>query len=430
MRIGIIGAGVAGLTTAWLLERHHELFLFDARAQPGGHADSVLVSLPDRDVTVDLGAQYVSHQGFPAHGRLLRALGFDDDVLTPVPVTLTLTVDGGHQPLLVTPHRPDEARNARAAIGGAPLDAIGRFMEAAAAFDAADGGWETPLADLVEPLALDRRVKDDLLYPWLSHIVCCANRQAPGVSARAAIAFFVRLAPPAPDEATMWANPTEGMARIVNRLVEQLPPGCLRVDEAIHTIDKVGEGFELGDRHGRRTRVDRIVFGTPPYDALPLLAGVDGTARARLALAAFSFTPAVVAIHLDPIYMPADRRHWSTVCLDIHDGWTEASHWYGPAHGAEIFKSWITYRARGPARVIARRAFRHLVVTPAAVRARAELAACQGQAGVYFAGSHMTYIDTQESAVISAARVARLLAPDSARLATLTDGLVSPAGAA
>ncbi len=41
MRIGIIGAGGAGLTAAWLLEQDHDVTLFEAEERLGGHAHTI-----------------------------------------------------------------------------------------------------------------------------------------------------------------------------------------------------------------------------------------------------------------------------------------------------------------------------------------------------------------------------------------------------
>ena len=43
MRIGIIGAGAAGLTASWLLSENHDVTLFEKQDRLGGHAHTVEV---------------------------------------------------------------------------------------------------------------------------------------------------------------------------------------------------------------------------------------------------------------------------------------------------------------------------------------------------------------------------------------------------
>lgn len=411
MKVAIIGGGIAGLTTAWLIAKEHEVTVFEARSHPGGHAHSLAIE--DNDVRVDFGAQYISPDGFPKHGRVLRALGIDRDRLAPAPVTLTVTRAGDRAPLLVSPHAPHLWRTP---MTGDAWEALSTFLAEAAAFQAADGDWTIPLADLVEPLPVAREFKDGLLYPLFAYITCCANQEIPGVSARAAIDFFLGLAPAAPDQAPIWANPIDGMQEIANRLAATLPAEAVQLNTGITMIQRHGEYFVLTDVRGNGWSVDRIVLATSAEAAVPILAPLAGTQHVRLQLARFPYSRAVIAIHRDQLYMPARREHWSVVNLEIHDGWTEATNWYGPIHGRDVFKSWITYRAEPPSELMGLRDFRHLVVTPAAVRARQELSRCQGQGGIYLVGSYLHGIDSQESAVTSAIAVAHQLTPQSARL--------------
>ncbi|MBB5084750.1 FAD-dependent oxidoreductase [Nonomuraea endophytica] len=423
MRIAIVGGGLAGLTTAWLLDDEHEVVVLEAARHAGGHAHSVRA----QGVTVDLGAQYLSPTGFPAHGRLLRLLGLSGADLMPAPLTLTVTGPDRAAPMLVTPHLPDERRGDREPVTGRPWKALSTFLAAAAKFQATDPSWEIPLADLVEPLPLARETKDWLLYPLLAHHVRCANEQAPGVSARAAIDFCLSVSAASGEHAPLWSALVPGSQDVARRLADALPHGAVRTGSPVGALRRDHGRFEVVDAAGRAVVADCVVLAVPAPAALSLLSPLAGTHRLRLALGAFTYTPAEVAVHLDPAYQPADRRHWSAVNLQVHDGWAEAAHWYGPALGVDVFKSWITYRDRPPAEVVAQRSFRQLVVTPAAVRARNTLAARQGHGGIYLAGSHLTGSDSQESAVRSALAVAELLTPHAARLRELTDGIVSPA---
>lgn len=441
VRIAVVGAGIAGLTTAWLLEPSHDVTLYEAAERVGGHADTVTVPTGHGEVRVDLGAQYVSPAGFPVHGRLLAALGVGPADLADAPVTFTMSSSGAaaatrrkNVPLIVSPHAPDELRGSRTPVTGPAWDSLGTFLAAAADFAAADGDWTIPLAEFLDPLPLPEDHVRRIIHPLMAYISSCADAQAPGLSVRAATAFFLALTPQAPGHAPVWANATRGLGETASLIAGQLRRTQIRTGCGVTALRRLEGGYEVTDAAGDARTVDRVVLALPAYAASPLLEPLAGREDVRRAMNAFPYTPVTVAVHRDAAYMPADPAHWSTVNLDSHDGHTEASNWYGPVlgpPGRQVFKSWTTHRGR-PEETIAARDFLHLVLTTDAVRARAVLDSRQGEDGLYFAGSHLTYIDSQEGAVRSAVTVAEHLGCDSPRLAALAtpvgDLAAAPAG--
>src|SRR5690554_7943408 len=54
-RIAVIGAGVSGLTAAWLLSEHHDVELFEAADYAGGHTNTEKVEAGGRTWPVNTG---------------------------------------------------------------------------------------------------------------------------------------------------------------------------------------------------------------------------------------------------------------------------------------------------------------------------------------------------------------------------------------
>jgi uncharacterized protein len=46
VRIAVIGTGISGLAAGWLLDRHHEVHLFEREPRLGGHTHTVAVPRP------------------------------------------------------------------------------------------------------------------------------------------------------------------------------------------------------------------------------------------------------------------------------------------------------------------------------------------------------------------------------------------------
>ncbi len=75
MKIAIIGSGISGLTSAYLLNRSHEITLFEASDWIGGHTHTVDVTVDGRDYAVDTGFIVFNDWTYPNFIRLLGLLG-------------------------------------------------------------------------------------------------------------------------------------------------------------------------------------------------------------------------------------------------------------------------------------------------------------------------------------------------------------------
>jgi predicted NAD/FAD-binding protein len=62
-KLAIIGAGITGLSAAWLLKDAYDVTLYEAEHRAGGHADTQTVKIDGQDVAVDTGFIVLSKPG-------------------------------------------------------------------------------------------------------------------------------------------------------------------------------------------------------------------------------------------------------------------------------------------------------------------------------------------------------------------------------
>ena len=74
--VGIVGAGIAGVSLAWLLDGQRDVVLIEAASAIGGNVRNVAIELDGASFVVDMGAQYF-HPGPLRHSRTRppRSLG-------------------------------------------------------------------------------------------------------------------------------------------------------------------------------------------------------------------------------------------------------------------------------------------------------------------------------------------------------------------
>lgn len=75
MKIAIIGSGISGLTAAYLLNRQHDISVFEASDWVGGHTHTVDVQVDGRHFAIDTGFIVFNDWTYPNFIELLNQLG-------------------------------------------------------------------------------------------------------------------------------------------------------------------------------------------------------------------------------------------------------------------------------------------------------------------------------------------------------------------
>ncbi|MBT9529847.1 MAG: NAD(P)-binding protein, partial [Pseudomonas sp.] len=75
MKIAIIGSGISGLTAAYLLNRQHDISVFEASNWVGGHTHTVDVQVDGRHYAIDTGFIVFNDWTYPNFIELLNQLG-------------------------------------------------------------------------------------------------------------------------------------------------------------------------------------------------------------------------------------------------------------------------------------------------------------------------------------------------------------------
>ena len=92
MRIAIVGTGISGLACAWLLDRRHDVVVYEAADRPGGHAHTLGVPWQGAEVPVDTGFMVYNERNYPNLTRLFAHLGV---ATRPSDMSFGVSIDGG-----------------------------------------------------------------------------------------------------------------------------------------------------------------------------------------------------------------------------------------------------------------------------------------------------------------------------------------------
>ncbi|MFQ5738211.1 MAG: FAD-dependent oxidoreductase [Acidobacteriota bacterium] len=430
-RVGIVGGGLAGVSSAWLLDGVADTFLFENRPSLGGHTHTIPVEVENQVLLVDVGAQFVAPGPHPTYFKLLEVLGLltpedpDHDLTIEAELSITSTEEGQPLPRFVSP-TTSRRWPIRARWNTAGLLAFLAFSQAAKEL-CQEGDYLLPLDDWLRSLPIREEEREQLILPLLAAMVGAPVEQTRRLSARSAVIFVACALPENPLDPFLYSNSLIGLGGNTERLSEDTGTLTTYLNAPLIRVRPLPDGrYRLRNRAGIFADVDIVIFASPPYVTGRLLGEIPQLAGAARILQQFEYFKTEISIHRDPIYMPQNPLFWSAYNPHLIDGHSEASVWLGvlrpvPPGQAPIrlFKSWATARPAPPQEEVFRRAFLHPLITPDFIQTQRELEAFQGTAGIWFAGSYTKEVDSQETALLSAVRVVEELFPDAPNLLRL-----------
>lgn len=418
-RVGIIGAGMAGVSLAWLLDGARDVVVFERGDDVGGNVRSVPVAVDGHEYVVDIGAQFFHPGPYPLYTALLRGLGlFPPDVTTPGPsrafnASITVTAEGEATPRFVSPIVPDRLWPLLPAWNHPGIAAFATLFAAARKREQRNESWALTMEEWLPTLNLSQAQWEGIILPWAASLFSGRIDQARGLSARAAMIFAAKAVSANPLEPVVYYILNHGLVEAIRRLLEQTLTVEVLTNASVGHVTRVGHRFRVNCADGRSADVDDLVFACSGPATRALVDGLPGTEAQRLALAGLEFHDARLALHTDAVYAPSPAAMRSFLNCGITGGTCEASMWMQPvitnAEGSapdRLWKSWVTHRGVQPAEVLQDAWFSHMLPTPATIDAQSALRRQQGRGRLWFAGGYLHPYDAQETALRSALGVA------------------------
>ena len=82
MKIAIIGSGISGLTAAYVLNKNHDIRIFEANNYIGGHTHTHDINIKGKEFKVDTGFIVYNERTYPNFIKLLDILGVERQLST------------------------------------------------------------------------------------------------------------------------------------------------------------------------------------------------------------------------------------------------------------------------------------------------------------------------------------------------------------
>ncbi len=409
-RIAVIGAGVSGLTAAWLLAEKHDVQIFEAADYAGGHTNTEQVEAGGRTWPVNTGFIVFNDWTYPNFIKLMDRLGVASEVSD-----MSFSVDCSTTGLQYNGTSLNTLFAQRRNLFNLPflkmVREILRFnKETRADLQAGAISNEETLGEYLNRNGYSRYLRNYYIVPMGAAIWSAPEIVLEQFPIRFFLQFFNNHGMLSVDDRPTWRVISGGSAQYVSKMMDRLGEAT-HLNSPVERVSRDDTGVTVlvkGESH----RFDQVVFACHSDQALAMLA--DPTDSERDILGAIAYQNNDVVLHTDSRVLPDNRRAWA------------AWNYFIPGHSTEPVS--VTYNMNilqnfheapetfcvtlnrsqdiDPARIIKRFEYAHPVFTMDAVRAQERYDEIGNHNRTHFCGAYW-FNGFHEDGVRSALRVTR-----------------------
>ena len=408
MNIAIIGSGISGLTSAYLLNRSHEITVFEASDWVGGHTHTVDVTVEGRSYAVDTGFIVFNDWTYPNFIRLLEQLGVG---FKPTEMSFSVTdpdsgleYNGNNLNSLFA-----QRRNLLSPGFWGMLRDIQRFnKEALRDLQEERIDINTTLDDYLKAGGYGERFILHYIVPMGAAIWSMSMADMLGFPLQLFVRFFKNHGLLSINNRPQWQVIEGGSSAYIEPLTASFRER-IRLNCAVTRVERDEEGVVIHSAAGIE-RFDKVVFACHSDQALKLLAAPSDAEQSILG--ALPYADNEVVLHTDTRLLPQRKLAWASWNYRLGGpGHTRAAVTYD-MNILQGIQSDITFcvslnQSAGisPFKVLAKYTYAHPQYSLAAVAAQGRWEELNGIEHTWYCGAYWAN-GFHEDGVVSALRVA------------------------
>lgn len=402
LKIGVVGTGISGLSAAWLLNKSHDVTVFEQDRRLGGHSNTVDATLEGpngpRRIPVDTGFIVYNEHTYPNLTALFDYLGVQTEKSV---MSFSASINAGRfeysgsglKGLLA------QKRNLiRPRFWSMVLDIL-RFYRECVTDASMPGNASLSLGDYLKKSGYSDGFLRDHIYPMASSIWSASFEEIRGYPLAAFVRFFSNhgLLETKAHKRPQWRTVSGGSRSYVERLSADYKDRIL-LNSKVAEISRAPDGVMIKTDTGEAHHFDHVVIAAHSTQAINMLN--DASADEAALLSAIRYEKNSAFLHTDASMMPRRKNAWASWnYLSDNEDESERlvclTYWMNLLQNIDqdypVFVTLNPHREPASSKTIQSFDYEHPIFDQKALDAQQKLWALQGTNRTWFCGAYFGY---------------------------------------
>ena len=314
-RIAIIGSGIAGLTCAYLLNRKHQITLYESADYIGGHTATNQLQLAGQSYAIDTGFIVFNDRTYPNFLKLLAQIGVPRQ-----PTEMSFSVRNLDSGLEYSGSNLNTLFADRKNLFNPKfwrlIKEILRFNTSCKqAWANGEISAEMTLGDFLHQQRFSSYFSEHYILPMGAAIWSTSMAEMNLFPLRFFVQFFLNHGLLDLHNRPQWYVIPGGSQSYIPPLIREFRHN-IQLNSRISAVTRQPEAVQLQFHDGSSETFDEVVFACHSDQALQLLG--DATAQEQAILGAIPYTPNQVVLHTDTRLLPKHKRAWASWNYQLH----------------------------------------------------------------------------------------------------------------
>jgi uncharacterized protein len=306
VKIAIIGSGISGLTAAYVLNKHHEICLYESDTRIGGHTATKQIHLNTKEYNIDTGFIVFNDWTYPNFIKLLNELGVESQETTMgfsvFDPAKNFEYSGTNIMTLFA-----QKRNLFSISHWQMLRDIVRFnRESLQDLASPDFNHEENIGTYLKRKKYSAAFIERYLIPMGSAIWSATQDSMLEFPLAFFVSFFKNHGLLNVLDRPQWRVIKGGSKNYIEPLISSFK-SQIRLNHSIESILRTTAGVSITTK-GTTLHYDQVIFACHSDQALALLA--DASREEQKILGAIEFQKNTVALHTDTRLLPRKKSTW------------------------------------------------------------------------------------------------------------------------